>query len=78
MATVTVGLSIVLTCAIRGDLRPPIVWKRNGLALNFMALEDISVSRSALTLNAHLPQGSSLQTACGSGRAGGFDFHTLV
>ncbi|CAD7687898.1 unnamed protein product [Nyctereutes procyonoides] len=42
VATVTVGLSIVLTCAIRGDLRPPIVWKRNGLALNFMALEDIS------------------------------------
>ncbi|XP_077624755.1 follistatin-related protein 4 isoform X2 [Crocuta crocuta] len=42
VATVTVGLSTVLTCAIRGDLRPPIVWKRNGLTLNFMALEDIN------------------------------------
>ncbi|XP_026932502.1 follistatin-related protein 4 isoform X2 [Acinonyx jubatus] len=42
LATVTVGLSTVLTCAIRGDLRPPIVWKRNGLTLNFMALEDIN------------------------------------
>ncbi|XP_040478387.1 follistatin-related protein 4 [Ursus maritimus] len=42
VATVTVGLSTVLTCAIRGELRPPIVWKRNGLALNFMALDDIN------------------------------------
>ncbi|XP_072813476.1 follistatin-related protein 4 isoform X4 [Vicugna pacos] len=42
VATVTVGLSTVLTCAIRGDLRPPIVWKRNGLALNFLDLEDIN------------------------------------
>ncbi|XP_032693538.1 follistatin-related protein 4 isoform X1 [Lontra canadensis] len=42
VATVTVGLSTVLTCAIRGELRPPIVWKRNGLALNFMTLEDIN------------------------------------
>ncbi|XP_021557677.1 follistatin-related protein 4 [Neomonachus schauinslandi] len=42
VATVTVGLSTVLTCAIRGELRPPIIWKRNGLALNFMALEDIN------------------------------------
>ncbi|XP_069448142.1 follistatin-related protein 4 isoform X2 [Ovis canadensis] len=42
VATVTVGLSTVLTCAVRGDLRPPIVWKRNGLALNFLDLEDIN------------------------------------
>ncbi|XP_066887735.1 follistatin-related protein 4 isoform X8 [Kogia breviceps] len=42
VATVTVGLSTVLTCAIHGDLRPPIVWKRNGLALNFLDLEDIN------------------------------------
>uniref|UniRef100_A0A8C5VI33 Follistatin like 4 n=2 Tax=Microcebus murinus TaxID=30608 RepID=A0A8C5VI33_MICMU len=42
VTTVTVGLSVVLTCAIRGDLRPPIVWKRNGLTLNFMDLEDIN------------------------------------
>ncbi|XP_030885447.1 follistatin-related protein 4 [Leptonychotes weddellii] len=68
VATVTVGLSTVLTCAIRGELRPPIIWKRNGLALNFMALEDINVSGSALTLNADLPQGSNLQIARGSGR----------
>ncbi|KAM5300994.1 follistatin-related protein 4 [Glossophaga mutica] len=42
VATVTVGMSTVLTCAVRGDLRPPIVWKRNGLALNFLELEDIN------------------------------------
>ncbi|XP_061044150.1 follistatin-related protein 4 isoform X1 [Eubalaena glacialis] len=42
VATVTVGLSTVLTCAVHGDLRPPIVWKRNGLALNFLDLEDIN------------------------------------
>ncbi|XP_049728348.1 follistatin-related protein 4 [Elephas maximus indicus] len=42
VTTVTVGLSTVLTCAIRGDLRPPIIWKRNGLTLNFLDLEDIS------------------------------------
>ncbi|XP_027826047.2 follistatin-related protein 4 [Ovis aries] len=42
VATVTVGLSTVLTCAVRGDLRPPIIWKRNGLALNFLDLEDIN------------------------------------
>ncbi|CAK6446048.1 unnamed protein product [Pipistrellus nathusii] len=42
VATVTVGLSTVLTCAVRGDLRPPIVWKRHGLALNFLDLEDIN------------------------------------
>lgn len=42
VTTVTVGLSTVLTCAIRGDLKPPIIWKRNGLSLSFLGLEDIS------------------------------------
>lgn len=45
VTTVTVGLSTVLTCAIRGDLRPPIIWKRNGLTLSFLGLEDINVSQ---------------------------------
>uniref|UniRef100_A0A8D0DWT6 Follistatin like 4 n=1 Tax=Salvator merianae TaxID=96440 RepID=A0A8D0DWT6_SALMN len=40
--TVTVGLSTVLTCAIHGPLRPPIIWKRNGVVLNFLDLEDIN------------------------------------
>ncbi|XP_053153745.1 follistatin-related protein 4 isoform X2 [Hemicordylus capensis] len=42
ITTVTVGLSTVLTCAIRGLLRPPIIWKRNGVMLNFLDLEDIN------------------------------------
>ncbi|XP_027755618.1 follistatin-related protein 4-like isoform X2 [Empidonax traillii] len=42
VTTVTVGLSTVLTCGIRGALRPPIVWKRNGVVLNFLDLEDIN------------------------------------
>ncbi|XP_061469385.1 follistatin-related protein 4 [Rhineura floridana] len=42
ITTVTVGLSTVLTCAIRGSLRPPIIWKRNGVVLNFLDLEDIN------------------------------------
>lgn len=45
--TVTVGMSTVLSCAIHGDLRPPIVWKRHGLALNILDLEDINVSPGA-------------------------------
>lgn len=57
VATVTVGLSTVLTCAIRGDLRPPIIWKRNGLALNFLDLEDINVSHLAPTLSSNVPPG---------------------
>lgn len=44
VSTVTVGLSTVLTCAIQGTLRPPIIWKRNGIILNFLDLEDINVS----------------------------------
>lgn len=46
VTTVTVGLSAVLSCAIQGTLRPPIIWKRNGIILNFLDLEDINVSTS--------------------------------
>ncbi|XP_008493693.2 follistatin-related protein 4 isoform X1 [Calypte anna] len=42
VTTITVGLSTVLTCGIRGALRPPIIWKRNGVILNFLDLEDIN------------------------------------
>ncbi|MBN3302582.1 FSTL4 protein, partial [Amia calva] len=42
ISTVTVGLSTVLSCAIQGTLRPPIIWKRNGIILNFLDLEDIN------------------------------------
>lgn len=61
VATVTVGLSTVLTCAVRGDLRPPIIWKRNGLALNFLDLEDINVSGLALTWSSNVRPG---EVAC--------------
>ncbi|XP_061858657.1 follistatin-related protein 4 isoform X2 [Colius striatus] len=42
ITTITVGLSTVLTCSIHGALRPPIIWKRNGIILNFLDLEDIN------------------------------------
>ncbi|XP_037254491.1 follistatin-related protein 4 isoform X2 [Falco rusticolus] len=42
VTTITVGLSTVLTCNIHGALRPPIIWKRNGVILNFLDLEDIN------------------------------------
>ncbi|XP_066447149.1 follistatin-related protein 4 [Eleutherodactylus coqui] len=42
VTTVTVGLSTVLTCGIHGTLRPPIIWRRNGVILNFLDLEDIN------------------------------------
>ncbi|XP_074147038.1 follistatin-related protein 4 isoform X2 [Sminthopsis crassicaudata] len=42
VTTVTVGLSTVLTCGIQGALRPPIIWERNGVTLNFLDLEDIN------------------------------------
>ncbi|XP_038651844.1 follistatin-related protein 5-like isoform X3 [Scyliorhinus canicula] len=42
VTTVTVGLSAVLSCAIQGTLRPPIIWKHNGIILNFLDLEDIN------------------------------------
>ncbi|XP_060234433.1 follistatin-related protein 5 isoform X4 [Meriones unguiculatus] len=38
----TVGQSAVLSCAIVGALRPPIVWKRNNIVLNNLDLEDIN------------------------------------
>ncbi|KAJ7426955.1 Follistatin-related protein 4 [Willisornis vidua] len=43
VSTVPVGLSAVLSCAIRGALRPPILWKRNGVVLNALDLEDINM-----------------------------------
>ncbi|KAG2455849.1 FSTL5 protein, partial [Polypterus senegalus] len=42
VSTVTVGLSTVLLCGIQGTLRPPVIWKRNGIVLNFLDLEDIN------------------------------------
>lgn len=50
VTTVTVGQSVVLTCAITGDQRPPILWKRNGQYLNSLNLEDINV-RTHLSLS---------------------------
>ncbi|XP_005006861.1 follistatin-related protein 5 isoform X2 [Cavia porcellus] len=38
----TVGQSVVLSCAVHGDLRPPIIWKRNNIVLNDLDLEDIN------------------------------------
>lgn len=38
----TVGQSAVLSCAIQGALRPPIIWKRNNIILNHLDLEDIN------------------------------------
>lgn len=61
VTTVTVGLSTVLTCAIHGDLRPPIIWKRNGLTLSFLGLEDINVSHPVLILSARYPGNASMQ-----------------
>ncbi|XP_062405297.1 LOW QUALITY PROTEIN: follistatin-related protein 5 [Sardina pilchardus] len=42
VSTVTVGQSAVLTCGILGERRPPIIWRRNGQALNTLELEDIN------------------------------------
>ncbi|XP_072477498.1 follistatin-related protein 5 isoform X1 [Notamacropus eugenii] len=42
ITAVTVGQSAVLTCAIQGALRPPIIWKRNNVVLNNLDLEDIN------------------------------------
>ncbi|XP_047209731.1 follistatin-related protein 5 isoform X1 [Girardinichthys multiradiatus] len=44
ITTVTVGQSAVLTCAITGERRPPILWKRNHQYLNSLNLEDLSVT----------------------------------
>ncbi|XP_049762120.1 follistatin-related protein 5 isoform X3 [Elephas maximus indicus] len=38
----TVGQSAVLSCAIQGALRPPVIWKRNNIILNNLDLEDIN------------------------------------
>ncbi|XP_034454238.1 follistatin-related protein 5 isoform X2 [Hippoglossus hippoglossus] len=43
VTTVTVGQSAVLTCAITGERRPPILWKRNDQYLNSLNLEDINI-----------------------------------
>ncbi|KAF7707025.1 follistatin-related protein 5 isoform X1 [Silurus meridionalis] len=43
VTTVTVGQSVVLTCAITGERRPPIIWRRNNHTLNSLQLEDISI-----------------------------------
>ncbi|CAB1423718.1 unnamed protein product [Pleuronectes platessa] len=42
VTTVAVGQSAVLTCAITGERRPPILWKRNDQYLNSLNLEDIN------------------------------------
>uniref|UniRef100_A0A672FR27 Follistatin-like 5 n=1 Tax=Salarias fasciatus TaxID=181472 RepID=A0A672FR27_SALFA len=42
VTTVTVGQSAVLTCAIAGERRPPILWKRNHQYLNSLNLEDMN------------------------------------
>lgn len=49
----TVGQSAVLSCAIQGTLRPPIIWKRNNVILNTLDLEDINVSKRKLYLTAY-------------------------
>ncbi|GAA6065373.1 follistatin-related protein 5 isoform X1, partial [Tachysurus ichikawai] len=43
VTTITVGQSVVLTCAIAGERRPPIIWRRNNHTLNTLQLEDISI-----------------------------------
>ncbi|KAI4819231.1 hypothetical protein KUCAC02_004487, partial [Chaenocephalus aceratus] len=42
VTTVTVGQSAVLTCAIAGERRPPILWKRNHQYLTSLNLADIN------------------------------------
>ncbi|KPP79665.1 follistatin-related protein 5-like, partial [Scleropages formosus] len=42
ITTATVGQSMVLTCAIVGNPRPPVVWKRHNQVLNTLGLEDIN------------------------------------
>ncbi|XP_026855092.1 follistatin-related protein 5 isoform X2 [Electrophorus electricus] len=42
ITTVTVGQSVVLTCAIMGEHRPSIIWRRNNHTLNQLHLEDIN------------------------------------
>ncbi|XP_004868630.1 follistatin-related protein 5 isoform X2 [Heterocephalus glaber] len=42
VSAATVGQSAVLSCAVQGDPRPPIVWERNRVVLNALDLEDIN------------------------------------
>ncbi|CAL8267149.1 unnamed protein product [Boreogadus saida] len=42
VTVVTAGQSTVLTCAVSGEGRPPIMWTRHGQLLNELNLEDIS------------------------------------
>ncbi|XP_013364123.1 PREDICTED: follistatin-related protein 5 [Chinchilla lanigera] len=42
VSVATVGQSVVLSCAIQGDPRPPIIWRRNNIVLNNLDLEDIN------------------------------------
>ncbi|XP_023561517.1 follistatin-related protein 5, partial [Octodon degus] len=42
LTVATVGQSVVLSCAVQGEPRPPIIWKRNNIVLNNLDLEDIS------------------------------------
>lgn len=42
VTTATVGQSVVMTCAISGDHRPPILWRRNQHYLNTLNLPDIN------------------------------------
>nr|XP_023647856.1 follistatin-related protein 5-like isoform X2 [Paramormyrops kingsleyae] len=43
VSTVTVGQSVVLTCGVTGQQRPPIIWKRHDRILNHLRLEDVSI-----------------------------------
>ncbi|KAM9795577.1 follistatin-related protein 5 [Neosynchiropus ocellatus] len=40
--TVTAGQSVVLTCDVSGESRPPVLWRRNHQILNTLDLEDIN------------------------------------
>ncbi|XP_053315992.1 follistatin-related protein 5 isoform X2 [Spea bombifrons] len=42
VTTATVGQSVVLICGIQGNIKLPIIWKRNNAILNNLDLEDIS------------------------------------
>lgn len=64
VTTVTVGQSAVLTCAIAGDQRPPIIWRRNNHALNMLELEDINVSDAPLHLISFPSRSAFLQVVC--------------
>ncbi|KAG7240938.1 hypothetical protein INR49_026194 [Caranx melampygus] len=54
VTTVTVGQSAVLTCAITGERRPPILWKRNHQYLNSLNLEDINIPSQGVERQQHI------------------------